>query len=165
MSSFSLRRFFFPVFNKGYFFRLILIALACYLIFGHLLIPLRIQGFSMDPAYRNSSFAFCWRLQYLFTPPERFDVVAVRYSGRRVMLLKRVVALPGETVEFRKGFLYVNGNPIEEPYVHHRSDWQLSPRTVSPDHVYVVGDNRGTSMARHQFGEVKIKRIVGGVYP
>ena len=165
MSSSPIRRFFFPSLNKRYFLRLLLVALTCYLIFGHLLIPLRIRGFSMDPAYRSNTFAFCWRLQYLFSSPERFDVVAVRFSGRQVMLLKRIVALPGETVEFRTGFLYVNGSPIEEPYVHHRSDWELPPRTVSPDHVYVVGDNRGTSMARHQFGEVNINRIVGGVVP
>ena len=81
------------------------------------------------------------------------------------MLLKRVVALPGETVEFRTGFLYVNGNVIEEPYVHHRSDWELSQRTVAPGHIYVVGDNRGTPMAHHRFGEVNLKRIVGGVFP
>lgn len=81
------------------------------------------------------------------------------------MLLKRVVALAGETVEFREGGLYVSGILIEEPYVRHRSDWQLPPRRVSPGHVYVVGDNRGTDINRHQFGEVNMNRIVGGVFP
>lgn len=81
------------------------------------------------------------------------------------MLLKRVVALAGETVEFRKGVLYVNGNLIEEPYLRYRSDWQLPPRTVSLGHVYVVGDNRGTAIKRHKFGEININRIVGGVLP
>jgi signal peptidase I len=117
----------------------------------------------MEPTYHNGSFTFCWRPQYLFSPPERFDVVAVRFSGRRVMLLKRVVALPGETVEFRAGDLYVDGNLIEEPYVHHRSNWELPPRTVALGHVYVVGDNRGTPMALHKFGEINMNRIVGGV--
>jgi len=79
------------------------------------------------------------------------------------MLLKRVVALPGETVEFREGELYVDGNLIEEPYVHHRSNWELPPRTVAPGHIYVVGDNRGTPMVRHKFGEINMNRIVGGV--
>jgi signal peptidase I len=163
MSSSPIHRFLFPSLNKRFFIRLILVALTCYLIFGHLLIPLRIQGLSMEPAYRDRSFAFCWRLQYLFSPPERFDVVTVRFSGRRVMLLKRVVALPGETVEFREGELYVDGNLIEEPCVHHRSNWELPPRTVAPGHVYVVGDNRGTPMAVHKFGEINMNRIVGGV--
>jgi signal peptidase I len=163
MSSSPIHRFFFPTLNKRFFIRIILVALTCYLIFGHLLIPLRIQGLSMEPTYHDGSFTFCWRPQYLFSPPERFDVVAVRFSGRRVMLLKRVVALPGETVEFRKGELYVDGNLIVEPYVHHRANWELPPRTIAPGHVYVVGDNRGTPMSLHKFGETNIKRIVGGV--
>ncbi len=159
------RRFFFPHLDKRYAVRLIIVACVSYLIFGHLLIPLRIQGLSMDPTYRDRSFALCWRLQYLFSPPERFDVVTVRFSGRSVMLLKRVVALPGETVEFRQGLLYVNGGFIEEPYVRHRSAWDLPPRTIASGHVYVVGDNRGTSMDRHRFGEIDMQRIVGGVFP
>ena len=81
------------------------------------------------------------------------------------MLLKRIVALPGETVEFRKGLLYVNGNLLDEPYVRYHSDWELSPRKIAPGHVYVVGDNRGTAMVRHRFGEITMSRIVGGVVP
>lgn len=118
----------------------------------------------MEPTYGDGSFAFSWRLQYLFAPPARFDVVTVRFSGRSVMLLKRVVALPGETVEFRKGVLYVDGNAIQEPYVRYRSDWDLAPRKIAIGYLYVVGDNRGTSMDRHRFGEINMNRIVGGVF-
>ncbi len=81
------------------------------------------------------------------------------------MLLKRVIALEGETVEFREGLLYVNGILIEEPYVLQRSNWQLPPRTVRSGHVYVAWDNRGTDINRHRFGEININRIVGGVFP
>ena len=165
MSPTPIRRFFFPALNKRYFLRIVLVGLTCYAIFGHLLIPLRIEGLSMEPTYHNNSFAFCWRLQYLFSQPERFDIVTVRFSGRSVMLLKRIVALEGETVEFRTGMLYVNGNLIDEPYVRNRSNWELPPRTVAPGHVYIVGDNRGTTMARHRFGEIDINRIIGGVFP
>lgn len=156
-------RFFFPSLNKRYFLRLFLVGLVCFLLFGYILIPLHIQGQSMEPTYRNGSFAFCWRPQYLFSPIQRFDVVTVRFTGRSVMLLKRIIGLPGDTVEFRQGILYLNGNKIEEPYVQYRSDWNLAPRVIAPGHVYVVGDNRGTSMSRHRFGQVKTDRIVGGV--
>jgi len=165
MPSSLIRRFFFPAFNKKYFIRLTVVIVVCYLIFGYLVIPLRIQGMSMEPTYRNGSFAFCLRMQYVFSPPKRYDVVTVRFSGRRVMLLKRIVALPGETVEFRKGVLYVNGSMVEEPYVRHHCDWELSPRKVASGHVYVIGDNRGSPMVNHRFGEIDIKRIVGGVFP
>ncbi len=119
----------------------------------------------MDPTYRDGSFALCYRLQYLFSSPERSDMVTVRFAGNRVMLLKRIVALPGDTVEFKQGLLYINGTPIEEPYVKHRSSWNLAPRIVEAGNVYVVGDNRGTVITRHRFGQIAVERIVGGVIP
>ena len=118
----------------------------------------------MEPTYQDGSFGFCWRLSYLVSPPKRFDVVAVRFSGTRVMLLKRVIALEGETIEFRKGKLYINGQHTSEPYVRGRSEWELKPRTVAPGHVYVVGDNRSISMDRQQFGAVNLRRIEGGIF-
>ena len=81
------------------------------------------------------------------------------------MLMKRIVAYGGETVEFRKGILYVDGKAMDEPYVKYRTDWELPPRTIRNNHVYVVGDNRGTSIDRHQFGEINLSRIVGGIVP
>jgi signal peptidase I len=157
------RKFFLPTWNRGYIVRLVLVGLICYVVFGHLLLPLRIQGVSMEPTYHDGSFAFCWRLKYFFSVPERFDVVTVRFSGRRVMLLKRIVAFEGETVEIRAGDLLVNGKIIEEPYVRFRAEWDLPPRLVSAGHIYVIGDNRGSSIDRHRFGAVKLTRIVGGV--
>ncbi len=165
MSPSPIRQFFLPSINKKFFIRVSLLALSCYIIFGHLLIPLKIQGMSMEPTYRDRSFAFCWRFQYLFSPPQPFDIVAVRYAGRKVMLMKRIVAVEGETVEFRQGRLYVDGVELNEPYVKNRANWELAQRKVRPNHVYVVGDNRGTPISRHQFGEVHLKRIAGGIVP
>ncbi len=119
----------------------------------------------MEPTYHDGSFAFCWSLSYLFSDVKRFDVVTVRFSGKKVMLLKRVIALAGDTVEFRDGILYVNDKEIQEDYVKFRNPWNLQPRTVKPGHVYVLGDNRGTPMARHRFGQVQSRRIIGEVIP
>ena len=159
----TIRRFLFPAFTKNYITRLILLGLSCFLFFSYILIPLRIQGHSMEPTYRNGSYAFCVRPQYLFTNIERFDVVTIRFTGRSVMLLKRVLALPGDILEFRKGILYINNERIAEPYVQYHSSWNLPARQIKPGYVYVVGDNRGTSMSRHHFGQVEIDRIIGGV--
>jgi signal peptidase I len=160
-----LRKFFLPSISKRFFIRLAIVTLASYLLFGYVLIPLRIQGKSMEPTYQDGSFGFCWRLQYFFTQPGRFDVVAVRFAGTGVMLLKRIIALQGETLEFREGLLYVNGNLVAEPHVQQRSDWNLPARTVRLGHVYVVGDNREAPMDHHRFGEVSLNRIAGGVIP
>ena len=115
----------------------------------------------MEPTYLNGGFNFCWRLQYIFSEPKRHDVVAVRFAGNRVMLLKRVVALEGESVAFRHGKLFVEGKEIDEPYVRYPCDWNLPPRQVKKDFVYVVGDNRNVPIQNHVFGQTPIDRIKG----
>jgi len=117
----------------------------------------------MEPTYRNGSFNFCFRWRYLFSSPRRDDVVAVRLAGKKVMLLKRVVALGGEQVEFRNGKLFVEGKKMDEPYVRYPCDWDLSPRRVEKDGVYVIGDNRSMPIENHHFGQVSTKRIMGAV--
>ncbi len=132
-----------------------------YLIFGHLLIPLRIRGSSMEPTYRNGGINFCWTLAYHFSRPSRHDVVLVRLAGKRVVLMKRVVAVEGESVGFRDGKLFVNGGMVIEPYVRYPCKWNLTPRRVKKGYIYVVGDNRSMTMEHHVFGQTPIERIVG----
>jgi len=158
-----LRRFLLPNPTRGFFLRLLIVVLTAVLLFTQVLIPLRIEGRSMEPTYRDGGFNFCWRGRYLFSEPRHGDVVVIRFAGRGVMLLKRVVALAGETVEFRDGVLVVDGRAIEEPYVQTASDWRLAPRRVEPGKVYVVGDNRAVPMNQHSFGQVERQRIIGGI--
>jgi signal peptidase I len=77
------------------------------------------------------------------------------------MLLKRVVALEGEWVEFRDGKLLINSKELDEPYLHYPCNWNLSPRHVEVNCVYVVGDNRNMPMENHYFGQTPIRRIMG----
>jgi signal peptidase I len=148
--------------NRFFLLRVLLLILTTALIFTQVLLPLRIEGQSMEPTYTNG-FNLCWRGRYLFSAPQRGDVVVIRLAGNRVLLLKRVVALAGDTVAFVQGTLVVNGQKMDEPYVRYQSDWNLEPRTVDPGKVYVVGDNRGVPMHRHHFGQVEEQRIVGGL--
>jgi signal peptidase I len=154
-------RLFAPRLNRWFLPRLILVALGAYLFFGHVCLPAVTRGSSMVPTYADGQLLFCWRPKVWFGSLDRGDVVMVRFSGHRVMLLKRIVALGGETVAFSEGQLLVNGNPLDEPYVKTECDWELEPREVPSGHVYVIGDNRGTPMETHQFGSVAIERIVG----
>lgn len=156
------RDFFFPRLTRRFAARVAAVAACAYVVFGHLLLPMRISGHSMEPTYHTNRVNFCWRLRYAFSRPRRHDVVIVRYAGRRVMLLKRVVALAGETVEFRGGALLVGGRPLAEPYVNGPCDWSLAPRTVSTGCVYVVGDNRSVPIDMAVFGETPLGRIMGG---
>jgi len=157
----KVRKFFFPSFTGKFLIRVSIVALSAYLFFGRICVPIRIQGFSMEPTYRNGGVNFCWRLGYTFAQPKRYDVVAVGLAGRKVMLLKRVIAVEGESVEFREGKLFVDGQGIDEPYVRYPCTWNLSPRRVDPGCVYVVGDNRNMPIENHYFGQTPIRRIMG----
>lgn len=141
--------------------RVAVVAVSAFIIFKYVFIPFRVQGESMAPAYATGSLNFCFALRYVFSSPEPPDVVAVRMTGRKIMLLKRVVATAGERVEFRGGGLFVNGKKVDEPYVSGRCDWNISPAIVKSGHVYVVGDNRGMPAEAHTFGQTSINRIVG----
>ena len=72
--------------------------------------------------------------------------------------------MPGDTVEFRDGYFYLNGEKQEEPYVKlKRAKWNLKPRRVSEGHYYVVGDNRSMPMYLHKFGEIRQERLEGAL--
>jgi signal peptidase I len=115
----------------------------------------------MEPTYHDGSVNCLWKLHYNLSKPKRYDVVAVRLAGSRLMLLKRVVAVEGEKVEFRRGKLFLDGKEIEEPYVRFPCNWDLPPRQVEKGNVYVVGDNRNMPIQEHHFGQTPIKRILG----
>ena len=84
----------------------------------------------------------------------------MRY-GRGTMLLKRVIALPGDTVAFKDGRLILNGQPAAEPYIKGPSDWNLPERTVERNHYYLAGDNRSVPMEAHVFGEMHKRYLKG----
>jgi signal peptidase I len=155
-------KFFFPSLTLAFVIRAGCIALIAYLVFGHLLTPFWIKGNSMEPTYQNGEVNFCWKLQYLFSKPKRGDVVVIRFTGQRITLLKRVVALENEEVGFRNGKLLIDGREQDEPYLRYPCDWTLAARRVEPNSVYVVGDNRSGPMQNHLFGQTSLARILGG---
>ena len=157
----NLKHFFFPSITRQYLFRILFVAVFALIFFSFICLPFRIKGHSMEPTYMNGDFNFCFKLRYVFSKPERHDVVAIRLAGEKVILLKRVVALEGDVVEIQKGALFVNEKKIDETYVHYPSDWNLSPRKVDKRNVYVVGDNRSVPIEVHHFGQTSIDRIIG----
>lgn len=157
-----IRQFFLPSITRRFLIRILAVALTAYLIFGHLCIPFYIHGTSMEPTYHNGGVNFCWRLRYLFSAPKPGDIIAIRFAGSKVMLLKRVVAREGEWVEFRNGRLFVDSKDRDEPYIRYPSTWNLPPRQVQKNTFYVVGDNRSMPIENHHFGQVSSGRVIGG---
>ncbi len=150
--------------------RIVVLVATCFITFRFVLIPIRIDGISMEPTHRSGQINCVNRLAYLRHEPQRGDIVSVRLSepnsGRNpsIMYMKRVIGLPGETVAFHKGRAYINGAPLDEPYIKYTCDWDHAPIECGPDQYYVVGDNRSMPFSYHVQGRVQLDHIVGKLF-
>lgn len=145
--------------------RVIFLVVTCTVLFKYVLLPVRVNGPSMLPTYRENSVNVVNRIAYRNSEPRRGDVVAVRYTGPNMMLMKRVVALPGETIEFVDGRIQIDGRLLDEPYLKNECDWNVKPEhhKMLADEYYVVGDNRSMPFHLHDKGGAKRERILGKV--
>jgi signal peptidase I len=102
------------------------------------------------------------RPYYLFHQPQRGEIVIFHFpTDPRRDFVKRIAGLPGETVEIRQGVLYINGNPIAEPYLTNNGTSSFPPTTVPEGHYFVLGDNRSNSSDSRTWGVVPWRNIVG----
>jgi signal peptidase I len=140
----------------------ILVAVS-YLTFGHLLLPIRGEGISMLPTFSGGQLGFVNVLAYAWGAPRRGDIVAVTMAGPRVMYVKRIVGLPGERLSIAAGVVYVDGVPLDEPYVAGGVDWELPEVRLGPDQYFLIGDNRRMAIRNHDLGAARRDRIAGKV--
>ena len=144
--------------------RIVVLVAACLVVFNFVLLPIHVDGISMMPTYHDRQVNCVNRLAYLFHAPRRGDVVGIRLrAGRHVMYMKRVVGLPGETLAFHHGHLFINGKMVYEPYVKAPCDWELPATTLGLDEYFVVGDNRSMPAADHTKGKAERRFILGKV--
>jgi signal peptidase I len=123
----------------------------------------RVDGQSMEPNLHSNERLIVEKLSYRFHSVQRFDVVVIRVpSEGDELLIKRIIGLPGETIEIRDGQVYIDGEPLDEPFVSQETyPGRRASLVVPPLHVYVMGDNRTHSNDSRTFGPVPIENIVG----
>lgn len=126
-----------------------------------------IDGPSMQPSFHAGEFLVVSRLSYLFGSPEKGDVVVFDAPQARPddpPLIKRLIGLPGETVEVRNTQVYVNGVQLNEPYINEACSQSMCRDEVwelGPDEYFFMGDNRNNSRDSRRFGPVRREHVVG----
>ncbi len=126
--------------------------------------PVKVEGTSMAPLLSDQERIFINKFVYRFEPIQRGDVVTFWYPlDRSKSFIKRVIGLPGDTIEIRAGELYVNGKHVPEPYVpaSYFDDSSYGPIRIPPDEYFVMGDHRDSSNDSRIFGPVQRKFIYG----
>jgi signal peptidase I len=139
------------------------LAMALALVLGSwfVLVPVRAHGPSMTPTYTDGQLLLVNRLAYRFGEIRRGDVVAITLHGGKAVLVKRIVALPGERIRIENGQVLVNDAPLVEPYCVYRLPWNVAEAELGPDEVFVIGDNRAMLEKHHTFGRADRDRILG----
>ena len=121
----------------------------------------RVQGPSMQPTLYTGELLFVNKIGYRVGDIERFDVVVCHYPGGDEYYVKRVIALPGDTVRIDKGTVYVNDEALSEEYVVNHDTSSMAEVTVAEDSYMVFGDNRVDSMDSRSIGAIGRDAIVG----
>ena len=130
----------------------------------------QVSGFSMEPHIQSGEYVLINTFAYRLRAPHRDEIVAFSQdSDARGVFIKRVIGVSGDRISIRSGQVYLNGTPLDEPYVEHPDARSYAEVTVPAQSVYVLGDNRAESEDSRAFGPVPQDRIVGraiaGIWP
>ncbi len=120
-----------------------------------------IDGSSMEPNLHHDERVIVDKVTYLVGQPQRGDVVVFALENQPKDYIKRVIGLPGETIEISNGVVYVDGRPLEEPYALPAPGDARPAVRLAADEYFVMGDNRGNSQDSRSFGPIRRGDIVG----
>ncbi len=123
--------------------------------------PTLVRGYSMEPTLHQEERLLVEKVSYRFHQPQRGDIVVLKVAQEPIPLVKRVIGLPGETVEIRQGKVYVNGQHLDEPYLRQTPYGNMPARPVPAGSIFVLGDNRNNSNDSRYFGVVPLDDVVG----
>ncbi|MEQ9355816.1 signal peptidase I [Coleofasciculus chthonoplastes] len=122
---------------------------------------------SMEPTLQINDRLIIDKISYNFRQPQRGDIVvfsptdALKQQNFKDAFIKRVIGLPGETVEVKGGRVYVNDQALREQYIEEEPEYSYGPVTVPEDNYLVLGDNRNNSYDSHYWGFVPRDKIIG----
>lgn len=134
-----------------------MIILVVVLIKTFVVSPIRVNGASMDPTLNDKDIMLLDEISYRFSDIERFDIVVVKEEDE--YLIKRVIGLPGETVEYKNDKLYIDGKYVKEDFKH-KETFDFST-TLGKDEYFIIGDNRTNSTDSRVFGPISRDKIMG----
>lgn len=123
--------------------------------------PIFVSGDSMLPTLQSNQSLGVEKVSRYFSLPKQGEIVIVTDPDNNETLVKRVIGLPGDTIEIKNSTVYINGQPLHEDYTSKDPYNDIKPLTVPADSIFVMGDNRANSKDSRFFGPVNKDAIIG----
>lgn len=125
--------------------------------------PFYVKGASMEPSFYDNEYLVIDEISYRFKEPLRGEIVVFKYPrDPKQFFIKRIIGLPGETVQVTGNEVFINGEKIDEPYLTPGTETKGEiVMTLQSDEFFVLGDNRGFSLDSRSFGPLNRDYIVG----
>lgn len=140
-------------------------------IYLFILSPNQIRGASMEPTFTNGDYILTSKVTYKLRPLHRGDIIVFRSpENPDIEFIKRIIGLPGDNITVRDGEVYVNSSRLNEPYISSKTTSikeQFAPSgtlIVTPNTLFVMGDNRVRSSDSREFGPISTSSIIGYVF-
>ena len=131
---------------------------AARIINNYVIIKAEVPTGSMEHTIEVDDCILGYQLAYVFSKPERGDIVIFPYPDEpETTYVKRIIGLPGETVEIKDGAVYIDGNPIEEPYLKEEMQGAYGPYEVPEGCYFMLGDNRNSSADSRRWKNTYLK--------
>lgn len=141
---------------------IVLIAVGVFLLLRATVQSFVVYGSSMEPNLEDGQRLIVNKVVYRLRDPQRGEVIVfLPPAGQRVDFIKRIIALPGDTVEIKDGLVYINDSAIDEPYVKSSPSYTMAKREIPEGKYFVLGDNRNNSNDSHSWGTVPRENIIG----
>ncbi|HLJ67335.1 MAG TPA: signal peptidase I [Chloroflexota bacterium] len=141
-----------------------ILTIAIFLVVRIALQNFRVEGESMNPTLQNGEYILVNKVDYMLHSPHRGDIIVFNATPAHSPdkdFIKRVIGLPGDTVQVKNQTVYVNGNALSEPYELQAPDYTWGPQKVPVNDYFVLGDNRNNSADSHLWGWLPRRYIIG----
>ncbi len=121
-----------------------------------------VVGSSMEPNLEDGQRLLVNKVVYDLRQPQRGEVIVFQPpTGRSVDFIKRIIGLPGDTVEIKDGAVYINDSAIDEPYIKAAPSYTMAKEEIPEGEYFVLGDNRNNSNDSHSWGPLPEQNIIG----